>query len=526
MRNILHSLAWKEWHEHKWKLASIVVILWATAALALYYGERDGFGMATVMVCFCLVPLAVFVGLGSAANERSRGTMAFLQALPAPMWPVALAKLIFGLLTLTLPVVLTLPLLYGWNRWFDRSVGYPEGHYAGRATLSGNIYIDVALLCITLAASLCIWSAAAGVNRKDEVSAGAVALAAMAGWYLMLVLVGFLLFQWHEPVHNSIEESLILFGLSTAPAGFVSAIGPLLAQPKDYSAVDWYRDLLRVLIPAITMHVALSVWYVRRFGRTANVEVRSPQVAVRQSSRPDWLSAPRGSVISAIMWKQLRESGPLVLAGLAGVVGITLVIFGFNPTWFLTRPGEFAQMVWMVGLCIGFAITLIVGIGVCFYDVSPQQNTFWRSRPINPNTWYWVKFFTGLFILVATLFIPLLGIVLAFHPHPDHFLPLDSATAILMAQIALFSAAVATTCLVRHAVYGAILSIPLLYFGVVVVWIAIRLAGEVGWINDAPTRMVDMSFGQLGLGFLVTFVTSTVLGWLAMRYDWGRKSRY
>src|SRR5260370_21117537 len=101
MRTILHSLAWKEWHEHKWKFASILAILWATAALALYYSEHDGFALGASLVSFCLVPLAVFVGLGTAASERSHGTLPFLQALPVPMWPIALTELIFGLRTLT-----------------------------------------------------------------------------------------------------------------------------------------------------------------------------------------------------------------------------------------------------------------------------------------------------------------------------------------------------------------------------------------------------------------------------------------
>ena len=118
------------------------------------------------------------MGLGSAANERSRGTMAFLQALPAPMWPIALAKLIFGLLTLIavgcadVAAVLWLgPLVR--SKWVVECV-------RRRQSVSGNIYLDVVILCVTLAASFYIWSAAAGVNRKDEVSAGAVALAVMA----------------------------------------------------------------------------------------------------------------------------------------------------------------------------------------------------------------------------------------------------------------------------------------------------------------------------------------------------------
>src|SRR4051794_24508602 len=100
MRTVSYSLVWKEWHEHKWKFVSIVAILWATAALSLLYGERDGLATASYMAAVCIVPLAVFVGLGAAAGERSRGTLAFSQALPAPMWRVAVLKLIFGLATL------------------------------------------------------------------------------------------------------------------------------------------------------------------------------------------------------------------------------------------------------------------------------------------------------------------------------------------------------------------------------------------------------------------------------------------
>jgi hypothetical protein len=527
MRTILFSLAWKEWHEHKWKLASIVAILWTTAALALHYGQNDGFGVAMVLVSWCVVPLALFVGLSSAANERSRGTMAFLQALPAPMWRAALTKLIFGLLTLIMSSALTLSLLYGWNRWVDRSTGALTSHDAGRVTVTGNIYLDVFLLFVGLAASLYIWSSAAGVNRKDEVSAAAVALAVMIGWWVLLVVLGFSLFGSNGPIRASIQESIMVFGLSTAPAGFLPASGPLLEHAKGFPDLLWYRYLLIVLITATTTHVALACWYVCRFGRTANLAVRSPQTAVRQPNRLDWLSAPRETAISAITWKQFRESGPLVLAGVAGIIGITLGVFCANASWFLNRPGEFVGMVSAVGICIGFAITLIVGIGICFYDVNPQQNTFWRSRPINPDVWYWVKFFAGLLILVCTLFIPLLAVVKAFQPDPSKTpLTSDSVTALLLGQAALFAAAVTTTCLVRHAVYGAILSVPLMYCGVVVIWMGLKFAGAVGWTNHAPARMAEMSRSELALGFLFTFVVSAVLGWLATRYDWGRKSRY
>src|SRR5215211_3077949 len=70
MRSILHSLAWKEWHEHKWKLVSMVAVLWGTGALAMFEGRRDAFALAGVVMALCIGPFAFFIGLGAAANER------------------------------------------------------------------------------------------------------------------------------------------------------------------------------------------------------------------------------------------------------------------------------------------------------------------------------------------------------------------------------------------------------------------------------------------------------------------------
>src|SRR4051794_39326254 len=187
MRSIWYSLAWKEWHEHKWKLASLLAILWATAALALYYGERDALAMASLMLAFCVVPLAVFVGLSAAANERSRGTLAFSQALPTPIWRFALLKLIFGLTILLLAILMTLPLFYVWDRGPGLRVVESETiQHLNSEAFTGNFYLNVFLLCASLAVSMFVWAAAAGVNRKDEISAGAIALAVMVGWYVLL----------------------------------------------------------------------------------------------------------------------------------------------------------------------------------------------------------------------------------------------------------------------------------------------------------------------------------------------------
>ncbi len=141
----------------------------------------------------CAVPLAVFVGLGVAAGERSRRTLPFLQALPVPMWQVAIAKLLFGWTALIIPALLTVGLILLW-------VGPDLAATIGRSSLptemdpfalgTGNWFLDTALVLPLVATSFCVWTISAGVNRKDEVSAGAVALAVMVAWCAFWQLFG------------------------------------------------------------------------------------------------------------------------------------------------------------------------------------------------------------------------------------------------------------------------------------------------------------------------------------------------
>src|SRR5687768_6808481 len=116
MRTIWHSLIWKEWHEHKWKLVSIVGVLFGVTALSMLLVKEDKFDIAAGMLLPCLVPLALFVGLSAAANERSRRTLPFMQALPSNMWHVGLVKFLAGLVTTVFPVVLSVLGFYVWRQ--------------------------------------------------------------------------------------------------------------------------------------------------------------------------------------------------------------------------------------------------------------------------------------------------------------------------------------------------------------------------------------------------------------------------
>jgi predicted secreted protein len=404
MRSIWQSLAWKEWNEHKWKLVSILVVVWCLMGCIVFIGglsERRVLAESFhVSVILAGIPMAVFVGLSIAAGEQSRGTLPFLQALPVPMWRVALHKLGFALVSLIIPILLSvlavvavrilLP-LFGIH--VDLSI--PMETFNGRAVWSRSWFIDVAFVASAVACSLVIWSAACGINRKDEVSAGAVALAVMVVWWLVLFLL------WAVLLRGSREEDtarLRAVGAGSAPLGFV-ALGEISGKDSICIALGYFA--------VVAVHILLSARYVLRFGRTAEREVRSPRVAIGELRKLEFLAPPRRFPITAIAWKQFCESGPITLVGLFVIIAI--VAFYCSADMFVAGKwlGEVGMIYRGTATIFGLFIALVAGIGVSLHDLSPGLNTFWRSRPIRPSVWFWTKFITGLVIVMAAIYAPI-----------------------------------------------------------------------------------------------------------------------
>ena len=303
--------------------------------------------------------------------------------------------------------------------------------------------------------------------------------------------------------------------LSTAPGGLVTTTE---------MATNCKQDLLGIsVLTAIITHLVLARVYIARFGRVTNLEIRSPENAERKVGQMDWLGLPRRSKLCAIAWKQSRESGPIVLATLGGIVGIVALVSLLR--WYDNSPTRIAEVYVPTALVLGFVMAMVIGIGICFYDVNPQINLFWRSRPIDPNTWFWCKYVTGLIVLLAAIYVPIF-VLKAIDDRPI-FNPADQKQlfVIPLAQIAIFAAAVAMTCLVRHAVYAAILSIAFVFLPFFVVSGVWYVMGIMGLVKSYRTFWEPMA-SNAAFGLVLSFCIGTVLAWLAMRYDWGRKSRY
>jgi hypothetical protein len=531
MRTIWQSLIWKEWHEHKWKLASLTAILWSIAALGLVDPGRGSFVGIHVALVMAIVPLAIFIGLGIAAGERSRGTLPFLQSLPVPMWRVALHKLAAGLVTVLIPAFLSIAFVFTWLEigslfggdydyiMRDASSDFERG---APFVLVAPWYANAALALTIVASGFFLWTVAAGVNRKDEVSAGAVSLTVIMAWCVGVTSA----WAWYGSGYVSFSDWPSGVAKWLAVAGAAAAPGGLTTLED---AVDNNQQyfLLAVCVTCLTMLI-LAAFYVYRFARSLNTEVRSPKT-VEVAVRPrDWLGPPRQSAVTAIAWKQVRESGPLALLGVGVVLALSVTFFLVDsPHYRYDEFTRFLEFFAMVSFSIGLAVAMIIGIGVFLYDVGPGLSSFWRSRPINPDLWFWIKFSSGLAVALVAIYGPL--VLLALPRITGTNLGNDDVIVFPAVTMAVFAAAAAMTCLARNAVYAAILSVAVAYLGYVVTAIFVagaQLVRNGTWPENFGDIFADVTAWQGGIGMFITFLACTLLAWLAMRNDWGQKSRY
>jgi hypothetical protein len=519
MRTIGQALAWKEWHEHKWKLAALTTVLCGVNALILfnihYDMPQDLFDVAYAMSSCCTIPFSLFIGASVAAGERSRGTAPFLQAIPVSPPVVAMFKLLAGLATVIACTVLAFAFVYLGARILGYDLRVPSFYSDfGLSPLIGsrNWFINRAILVSLIASSVYLWTAAAGVNRQDEISAAARAALAMIVWWVALVTVS----QWFDPQWLRKDGWWIVWMCqSSSPGGTAVVQIPQFAPLKGaLLGIPW------PIAFGLLFHFGLAYWYVSRFGQTGTTGIRSLRKALMPAARCDWLGPPRQSPLTAIAWKQSRESGPLVLIGLAGIMAILGIVCVVNWHDFSAELALRAYYGLTYGM--GLLVTLVVGIGVMLFDLSPKLNTFWRSRPISPDLWYWTKVATGLVVIFASLYLPLA--VVALLERGTIFMEASAYEAVLFpaTMIGIFIAAVMTTCLVRHAIYAAVLSISAIYLS----FFAILGSERVFTMPWNEITMRNFSDGEVAMSLVASIITFAIVGWLAVRNDWGRKSRY
>ena len=250
-------------------------------------------------------------------------------------------------------------------------------------------------------------------------------------------------------------------------------------------------------------------WYLRRFGRKAVRPARTLGGRVK-ATKSDWLAPPRRSQLTAVIWKQVHETGPLALMAAAAVLVMASLAFWLN----IENPmqNSFTEILAGITISVGFLVTVVTGQGVFLEDLKPKVSTFWRSRPINTTQWFFVKFFTGLTVLVIT-FGALLLLAYAFDTgrryfNSDHWV--QEVAFISLHFLLIYTLSMASYCLGRQPIISVVATLGIIFCGI---W----AFSYTYWVvfEFAPHWSVALA------ALLVAQVAATVVAWLAVRNNWG-----
>ena len=209
------------------------------------------------------------------------------------------------------------------------------------------------------ATSLLLWMASCGVRRSDEVRAGAV------GLLVILLLWGCWagLFELADNQQLVWLEQIVAISISTAPgaAGFLQQIE---ARDTPFSVL---------IFLAAVAHLALLYRYLTKFGESQQITKNATDA--KQETNSDWLGAPCRSKASAIIWKQVHETGPLALVAFVAVLAMALIGY-----WASYREDafrlDFSQILSSITVSAAFLGVIVAGIGVFLEDMKHRSEHF------------------------------------------------------------------------------------------------------------------------------------------------------
>jgi ABC-type transport system involved in multi-copper enzyme maturation permease subunit len=461
------------------------------------------------------VPAAVFAGIRTASSERPTHTLPFLLAMPISRQKAAVVKLLAGLLTCLVPLLSSLIVLWCW--YFNWGQYLPESGAAMRSSLrdlqgfanSENWFVVAGLMLASVTISLYLWTVA-----------GAWALAAMAVLWTLATCAAATVEWLTDGALTKNYPWVVSAFAAVLPCGFTSTH----LQDRGSAVAGLIAGTFFV------SHAMLAVSFVSRFARTSMTALRSSKPDVLEDAQRIYLDAPFQSQIASIIWKQFRESGPLALIGASAALAIALVIgVGSLVHEHSLRALEVFGAAWFVAsMYLGGIATLVIGIGVFLRDLEPGLNSFWRSRPIPPDRWFWTRFASGLAVIFLTFLLPgvilPLGAIARSIREEDFRYGATMFGTALAISMATYAVAVAVTSLTRRAMFAGLVTLAATYFGAIAV-VAIYVAWQCFTNHDWTPKHFDHVGTSVWIsGLIFDTILGTLLAWLAVRYDWGRKN--
>ncbi len=499
---IWRSLLWKEWREHRWKLAALVVVVLGLHAWVLD-ATRPGpahYANAFWATLFIVVPIgSAFVAIGLAAGEQSQRTASFMRSSPVDLRGLAIVKLLVGGATIAaiimLAAVLTRALVAAADAysWQSDASSLESLDSLRHLYETGGWFLTALLIGVSVSISLILWMAAPAVNSKSEVRAGAIGLIVVVACWTLLAWGVY--FVNRDAAPSSDQRVVIAHLAAMMPGGIWVAL----------ISLDGLAGQSYLLFPYLATHVPLACWYITHFGHTGDRErSRLSDAAPLVAAAPVWLGPARRSPLTALLWKHTRECAPIVLAGAIGALGlaVTTICVQYSQGSTIDLMDITSESVLVAFITLGCCAGLVCGAGVLTSELEPRLFTFWRTRPIPIDLWFAIAFLGGLALLVGVFGVP---VAVAYQfTMPEDRQNEPSLVLILAILVLSYASGAFTASFVRNPVYASIL-------GFCVMMIAFA---------TAATEWIGIPIAWLGVAALALSAVLGVAAWVCVRNDW------
>ncbi len=460
MSSTLQSLMVKEWHEQKWRCASLSAICLSVVAFAMVRDPEVVIVLGVLVIFFLAFPGTVFIAMGVAAGERAGGTLELLRVLPIKMRKIAAVRLIAGAVTCLTPIFFVMVLVGGWLGAIHLLAAF--GHEsASRMIRSVDLIAGIDEFAGLAAAAICccvsvyLWVIAVGIRQRTELRAGLVGIGVLVGWFMLLAFIyigAMVLHPQQDPFSGQGFVFQFLFSI-------LSGMSPygLVLRWENTEFPIWWISVLQVVSGCL-----LIMWVLRRYGEVTHHDNASP-TQEPATADDEAIGHPRRSAVMAVAWKQWRDTVPMAAIGLAFItlfaVGPIIDNLRMQSRGITIEDTTRNAVSWIseTSMTIGVMLALLVGVGTFVGDYQPGMLTFWRSRPISPRLWFWSKYLTGLVVVEVTMISPWIMAQVVTGWYDLWTGPGYLVTAMVL-YLFVYSASVWMACLLRHTVYAGVMA--------------------------------------------------------------------
>jgi ABC-type transport system involved in multi-copper enzyme maturation permease subunit len=456
----MKSLLWKQWQESKPHLA--IFLVWMVLAVIycvayeLGYRFRAPVGHFSVLALFYAFCGAIFLAMRASQGEQTAGTLSFSASLPVSMRQIAAVRIAGAVATLAIPIIVAAALL---------SLAFASGLVQQAAPRGDHIFShlpqrDTASLLTAL---------------EQLASVTAIAIFGGIELLLMLSLIG-CLFRSQAQVGllgavmvlgSMIASSLLWYGERKPYAQLV--YGAVIPQSlminwsygaehggyTDHELAQYRWCALGFSIPVLMI---LGFLFVMQYGRLGNALSAAKPSRFRFRTPSLWSHVPMRlpGPWSALVWLELRQSGPLAIFGLIFALLVAIASMVIEPE---ANHSVLAEMPDTIAF-VGMLWAVVVGSALYSAELGSGLGGFWRSRPISSGRWFWCKFIVGLAaVLIVLDVVTILTSWNAPRDSPTSGMSWAYVGCFPIVHALMYALAVLGTCWFRKPVIGAFVAI-------------------------------------------------------------------